>query len=118
MANPLIPPMNPNQMPPSPFAAFAPPPAPSPSLGFQVWAQDPQNALKVQPSMTPSDMPLQPNHPSNAGKMASVNPPPLPPMASANPPSIEGLSLPQGGPMAFPASPKPTLVPTMQEDQS
>lgn len=79
MANNLVPPDLQTQQPP--VNALIPPVPTPPVLGFQLWASDPRNAAKIQPSMTNPDMPLQPN----AGKMASVNPPA---MASAAPPSL------------------------------
>lgn len=61
--------MDPLQTQNPPLNALIPPvpPPPSPSLGFQAWASDPQNAMKVAHNMTPPNQPLQPN--------ASANPP-------------------------------------------
>lgn len=66
---------------------FMPPPAASPSLGFQVYASDPQNAMKVQHAMVPPNQPLQPNA-GQPSPMASVNPPKPTPMAAVTPPEI------------------------------
>src|ERR1035437_5433939 len=103
--NPLAPPSQSSPLMPPP----GPPPPPSPALGFQVWASDPMNALKVQPSMTSPSAPLQPNHPSNAGMMASAQPPQNP--SALAPP---GFQAPQQTPLtstlspqAAPAMPKP-----------
>jgi hypothetical protein len=66
---------------------FMPPMMPPPSSvgsGFQTWATDPNNAMKIQPSMTSPSAPLQPN----AG-MAAANPPGAqPPAPQAPPPPV------------------------------
>lgn len=79
MMNPMMPPPGPPQTTP-------------PVFGFQVWAQDPANAHKVQAAMTGPDQPLQPNAPNNNPQpMASVAPPVqqnnMQPPASAAPPT-------------------------------
>lgn len=74
----------------NPFAPPVPPP-PSPSVGFQQWASDPRNAMKVQSAMTPPDAPLQPG-------LAAANPPKPAPMASAAPPSAPSPLVPPSNP--------------------
>lgn len=54
----------------NPFAAPVDPP-PSPSLGFQAWASDPRNAMKVTHAMTRPDAPLQPNAARSAASGAA-----------------------------------------------
>lgn len=81
--NPLNPPMAPNPMLPPP-----PPQGTPPGAGFQSWASDPLNAMKVQSSMTSPSSPLQPNQQ---------------PMASATPPQVA-------------PKPSPLLPPSMQDD--
>lgn len=66
MMNPMMPPQ-------------APPTTP-PVFGFQVWAQDPANAHKVQAAMTGPGQPLQPNAPN------AMAPPVQPQMSSIAPP--------------------------------
>jgi hypothetical protein len=74
--------------------------------------------MKVQPSMTPPQQPLQPN--ANAPMMAAANPPSLPStpapsltvpnkpqMAAANPPQIQSPLIPPSIPGAPPALPTP-----------
>jgi hypothetical protein len=71
--NPFAPPtMQPNPLMPPPMPA---PPA-DPNQGFQSWASDQRNALKVQPAMTSPSSPLQPNAPS--AMSAIYNPPGAP----------------------------------------
>ena len=96
--NPAIPPINPALAQQlgmgNPFMPPPPPPT-TPSLGFQNWASDPQNAAKVSHAMVPPDAPLQPN----AGQQS----------ASAVPPEISA-------PLQMPASampPIPTTAPPM-----
>jgi hypothetical protein len=71
--NPFAPPA----MPPNPLAPPMMPPMPPPPTGveqgFQSWASDVRNNLKVQPAMTSATSPLQPNAP--APMSAVYNPP-------------------------------------------
>lgn len=82
----LIPPQKPNPLMPPPIPGITgplTPPPPSPSLGFQAWASDPQNAMKVTHSMTDPNQPLQPNAPQ---QMASATPPPTRTQLALTPP--------------------------------
>lgn len=88
MGNPLLPP------------GFVPPPPPpvSPSLGFQAYASDPQNAMKIQHAMIAPGSPLQPNAPPSGGmfdnsQFSALNPPGQPP-ANSQPPSTGGPTQP------------------------
>jgi hypothetical protein len=80
-------------------------PPTSPTLGFSLFAQDPQNQRKVMPSMTQPGQPLQPGA-GNPPPMAAVTPPRIQPdvsaalpMASSMPPLTAGQSalIPPGG---------------------
>jgi hypothetical protein len=53
------------------------PPPPSPAVGFQAWASDPQNNMKVQHAMTAPDAALQPGavQPTNAVPPAQAGAP-------------------------------------------
>lgn len=121
--NPMVPPGgfpppgNPLMMPGMPMM---PPPPPSPSLGFQAWASDPQNSMKVQHSMVAPDAPLQPN----AGN--AMTPPAQAPMASVMPPQQQAppnAMIPPGqqapSPMGAPAATPPnvTVAPPATYDQ-
>jgi hypothetical protein len=103
MPSPLVPPPIPNPLMPPPN------PATTPSMGFGIWAQDPQNAMKVIPSMTEPNRPLQPG--ANAPQMAAANPPQI--QSALTPPSIDGappanISLPTPPP-SFPSLPPPVV---------
>lgn len=92
-----------------------PEPAPSPALGFQAWASDPRNAMKVTHSMTEPTAPLQPNAGANGMPAPAATPSAAPPghmnippghMASWYPPPIHNAAAganaqaaanPQGG---------------------
>lgn len=115
--NPLIPPGQGNPMlPPGVLPPPMPPPPPSPALGFQVWASDPRNALKVQHSMVAPDAPLQPNAPSawSPGASTSIQSPYASPAASAQPPAQPSATgaptQPPATPMASYAPPKPAQM--------
>lgn len=87
--NPMLPPgMNPKP-------AWLNPPIPQPptgtGLGFQNWASDPQNNMKVQHSLSSPDAPLQPGAQPGAAPMAAATPPQPPPMASAAPPQVNNI---------------------------
>lgn len=103
--NPMIVPGPGNNMiPPGMMPPPMPPPPPSPSLGFQAWAEDPRNALKVQHSMVAPDAPLQPN----AGNpSAAATPPAQAPMASIMPPQKPNNMIPPTQP---PQAPPPDAV--------
>lgn len=87
----------------NPFMPPMPPPS-SAGAGFQIWAAEPQNAMKVQPSMTSPSAPLQPN----AG------------MASANPPGVQAPLTPPAQPpiAAQPNSPAQPQIPTQEQDMA
>lgn len=111
MGNPLLPP------------GFVPPPPPpvSPSLGFQAYASDPQNAMKIQHAMIAPGSPLQPNAPPPSGGMfdnsqfSALNPPGQPP-ANSQPPSTGGPTQPPvtptvAQPSASATAPQPAAPP-------
>src|ERR1039457_6107795 len=95
----------------NPFIPPPPPQAQNAALGFSLWAQDPLNAMKVQPSMTDPDQPLHPN------KNASANPP-----TGSAPQPVAPLTAPQAPGMSpAPAVQQSTAtprLPTQQEDMS
>jgi hypothetical protein len=108
--------LNPNMMQQAGMVnPFGPPPPASASLGFGIYSQDPQNQMKIMPSMTSPDRPLQPGAqqqmasstppggfagaPASAQtagataplSMAAVSPPPIAPLASSAPPQPSQL---------------------------
>lgn len=101
----------------NPFAGTpAPEPPPSPSLGFQAWASDPRNAMKVAHAMTSPTARLQPG----AGGGGMAGPAPAASPAAANQPldmsafdnydKTAAAPVASSSPVAPAASPAPAVV--------
>ncbi len=124
--NPMLPPgmaLSGNPLiPPGTIPAFQPPPvAQGPGLGFQIFAQDPLNNMKIQHSMSGPNTPLQPNAGATP-QMASANPPQPAPMARVNPPQTPNPMQPPtvnvSGLNSMPNLPAPTLAPVQSGAQA